>query len=74
MQSDEHGDQTSLRMPIILGAIGTGLSFALEHVSKLAGAVAGVLTCIYLILNIHYKIRHERRRKPSKSRRHDDQL
>lgn len=60
-----------VKMPAILGAIGTGLTFALKYVSEITGAVAGILTCTYLIVQIYFKLKHERQFKAKTKKHHD---
>lgn len=73
LTAHEHGNNegTILKMPIIFGSLGTGLTFVLKNISEFAGALAGILTCTYLLIQIYFKLKHERQLKSKHKKHHD---
>lgn len=53
-----------LKAPIFFGTAGTVATFVTSHYNEIVGGIAGTLTCVYLAIQIYYRVKHERERRP----------
>jgi hypothetical protein len=71
LTTSEHGNEGKMKAPIVFGTAGTTFTFWASHYSEMIAALAGTLTCVYLVIQIYFRLKHEReRRRKEKSPDH----